>query len=690
MSRTVNRETPGSPELQSAQIRLIGWMLMFAIIGGAGLGGVYSLDWELFAGLFGFHLLWYLGLLLHARRQPDLIPARTYLAIVADVSGTSCSIYLSGDPASPFFLIYIVSFLSQGMRYGSRNLAAASVMSMLGYGVVTGILGGWSKSPLDVGFGMLILMILPFYQYTLIKRLHQARELAEAATRARGNFLATMSHELRTPLSGVIGMAGLLNNTRLDSEQRGYVEAINSSASVLQALIGDILDLSKIDAGRLELKREPFDIRHSLMGVCRVLESQAMDKQIELVCRSGADVPEKVLGDELRISQVLFNLIGNAIKFTEQGEVVIDMSLQGRHQDFPGAHVMIAVKDTGIGIPADKLPHIFESFWQADSTTTRRYGGTGLGTTIAHDLIRLMGGDISVQSEPGRGTLFQVRLPLVEKRLMSPPPVGRGLSGKRVLVVEANSSAALALQNILESAGAQVSLYDGGEVFLSQAQGSPAYDCAVLCDSPRRTDLPGLATRVRQKLAYEVPVVFLQHAARALHFTGGRAVVLNKPVDQMELLAALHRLGDGEAPATSFDVPAVTASPGVPSEGRRVLVAEDDNINAKLIHQLLVNQGHRVTLMRDGESALQAALSSEYDIALVDLRMPHLDGIDFCKAYRKHERGSDGQSRLPIVALTANAAEDAREKCLDAGMDEFLTKPIDPAVLDALVTRLTA
>lgn len=685
-SRLIRPEIARSAEYQSARIRIIGWVLMISILGAAGLEGAFRIDWTLYFVLSGIHLIWFVAILVHVIWQPQLLRTRTYVGILADVSGTSFAILLSGDPTSPFFLIYIWSFLSQGTRFGDRNLAITTVLSMVSYSIVAGQLGGWNEQPFKVGFVLLCLMVLPIYQFMMLKQLQGAKSAAETANKARGSFLATMTHELRTPLSGVIGMAGLLNDTKLDQEQRGYVDAINSSASTLQALIGDILDLSKIDAGKLELKNDPFDVREIVLGVCRVLENMALEKQIELICQVDSDLPEKLLGDELRISQVLFNLIGNAIKFTVQGEVLVAVSIQGPTEELPRRHVCMSIRDTGMGIPKDKLSEIFNSFWQVDSTTTRRYGGTGLGTKIACDLTRMMGGSIEVESEEGAGSCFRVRLPLLDYEISAAPIPPRVLTGKQVVCIEQNASAALALQDALESAGMESTLLDDVSLLPSLGEALSGMDCAVLCDNPRGMDLANIAERVQERLGVDVPTVFLHYAMRPFEYNGAHAAVLSKPFTPRELWSALEQLYGGRTAATEpvqGDDERRTRTPS----GTRILVAEDDAINAKLISNLLMRYGHQVTLMRDGEAALQAARSSRYDLALIDLRMPRMDGLDFTRAYREFERTASDTRHMPVVALTANAAEEAREDCLAAGMDEFLTKPIDPKTLGQMLER---
>ena len=643
LNRLVRPEMARSPEFQSAIMRILGWVLMMTILGMARVQGVYRFDWQLFEWLFALHLVWFLALLLHVIKAPGLRPWRTYLGILADASGTSFSIYLSGDPTSPFYLIYVWSFLSQGTRFGARNLTLASLASMLCYTTVVWVLDGWRKAPFEAGFSLLFLAILPAYEYSLIKQLHRAKQAAEAANRARGNFLATMTHELRTPLSGVIGMTGLLRDTSLDQEQRTYVESIAASAATLQSLIGDILDPSKIDAGKLELRREWFDIRSALLEVCRVLGPQAVERRIDLVCRVQPGVPVSALGDDLRFRQVLFNLIGNAIKFTERGKVVVTLAVEQGRGGRGWPQLRVGVRDTGIGIPEEKVARIFDSFWQADDSTTRKHGGTGLGTTIARDLVTLMGGTIGVESEVGQGSLFWVLLPILENSRLEPPAPPAGLEGRRVLCLAANTSLQLVLREALEEAGMQVEMIDTPDTADWTGIGDRPLDLLVISDTPQGLDLAGVASRLRQRLGAAVPVVFLHYPNRGVQVTEGWNLVLDRPCDPRELWEACMEAlsgGDRVEEGRRRQEEPRAAAPG--DSGIQVLVAEDDRINARLIHSLLRKAGHRVTLMRDGESALRVAREGHFDLALVDLRMPVMDGIDFTRAWRAHEAAEGG------------------------------------------------
>ncbi len=682
MERILSAKLRRSQEFQSGMVRLLVWALMLVMLGLAGLYGVYEFDWGVFAGLFAAHLLWYLTIQVHVIYKPELIRGRTYLGVVADMSGTSLSIYLSGNPISPFALLYVLSYLSQGTRFGRNNLIVTSIASVVAFSVVSAVLDGWSQSPIELVFMLLFMVTLPLYQYALLKKLRAAKQAAEEANRARGDFLATMTHELRTPLSGVIGMAGLLSSTKLDDEQREYLESVNASANMLQSLIGDILDLSKIDAGKLELKPVYFDVRDVVAEVSNALSNQALDKNVEVVCRVASDVPERIYGDELRFRQVLFNLIGNAIKFTEEGEVCTHVYLGSPDKQLELRHLVVSVRDTGIGIDQQKLSAIFESFWQADPSTTRRYGGTGLGTSIARDLTRLMGGVIGVESEKGKGSNFWIKVPLLDRDALQAPQVPAVLAGRRALLLESNKTAATALQEACLTAQMQCQLVSGIEHLNQLAEPDDNVEVVLVSDSPSGMDLKGIATIMRNLLGRQVPLVYLHYPRRKVPAleTGETSVI--KPFSVQALWQGLAEVIEPQAAGAVLRAP----SPDMRNESQKpqahVLVAEDDAINGKLIRSLLDKMGYLVTLVRDGEAALEEALTGAYDMALIDLRMPKMHGIDFARAYRRQEALGE---RLPIIALTANAAEDAKTDCIAAGMDEFLTKPVDPNMLAELL-----
>lgn len=682
----ISHELRTNQEFQSSVVRLVLWGFMASFIGLAGWNDYYRLNWELFTLLFAAHLVWYTGVLVSVIRHPAPSVARRYLGMVADLSGVTFAIYLGGNALSPFYLFYIWIFISQGSRYGKEALKAASIGSVIAYSLVVTLMNGWMDHALDSVFLLMILVALPLYQYSLLRRLHEARQTAEAANQARGNFLATMTHELRTPLSGVIGMTRLLGSTRLDNEQREYVESLSASANMLQALIGDILDLSKIDARKLELRPESFDVRQCVVEVAGALADPALDKGVELITDVAGDVPSQIFGDQLRFRQVLFNLLGNAVKFTEQGHVRVQVQLAGPSVEVREPHLYIAVQDTGIGIPRHKQGKIFESFWQGDSGTTRRYGGTGLGTAIARDLTRLMKGDIGIESVEGRGSTFWIRVPLLgkgEHASLPPQPLG-SLRGRTALLFETYSEQLTLMERVCRDAGMKcVSVDQADKLTRAVAEHVGPLDLMVLADNPRGLDLEGLAMLVSKLHGGTLPVVFLHYPRRRIPGLAANTMVLAKPFVAPDLWEAMALAIAADRLPVFRDEPVSLLNVVPAGKGARVLVAEDDSINAKLIQSLLRKAGHEVVLVRDGQQALEAAQAESFDLALVDLRMPRMDGIQFARTYRAQEE----VGHLPIVALTANAAEDARAECLEAGMDDFLTKPVEPQQLDQLLRR---
>ncbi|MCB1792585.1 MAG: response regulator [Gammaproteobacteria bacterium] len=674
-----------SQEFQSAIIRMSIWAFMLPMLALARYVGDYSFTWDQYMLLFGVHLFWYGGILVSTIVRPQLWRARTYFSLFADLSGTTGTLFLTGDATGPFYLLYAVSFLSQGMRYGKTNLLTASLCSLLAFAFVAAVLGDWRSQTLEVAFVGLVLIVLPLYEYSLLRRLQMAKQAAETANRARGDFLATMTHELRTPLSGVIGMSGLLKRTRLDEEQREYVDSINTSADVLQSLIGDILDLSKIDAGKLELKPATFTLRESLNETCWALSNQALDKGVELVCRVASDVPEQVFGDELRFRQILFNLIGNAAKFTEQGHVLVHAQVHAADSEVGESHLYVGIEDTGIGIAPERVAHVFDSFWQADPSSTRRYGGTGLGTAIARDLTRLMGGAIGVTSEEGKGSVFWVKLPFLRVRDAQPPVPPPVLAGVRALVFEQNAVSADAIAEVCKAARMDVEIInDIDHLGAIDEQQPVAHRRVVLVvDAPRGLDLDRVGNLVRRLLGTDTPMVYLHYPRRKMAFSDGSAARAFKPISTVQLWRAMGDVVQPGEPGLETLIEPDYDDTEIEDSGR-ILVAEDDDINAKLIESLLRKAGCNVTLVRDGQAALEVAGAQSFDLAFIDLRMPRMDGIDFTEAFRKRETPG---THLPIIALTANAAEDARAECLRAGMDDFITKPVNPQLLQELILR---
>ncbi len=531
---------------------------------------------------------------------------------------------------------------------------------------------------------------------TDISDLVEARKAAESASRAKSEFLANMSHEIRTPINGVMGMTQLALNTKLTGEQREYLEAVEISANSLLRVINDILDFSKIEAGKLDLIAVDFGLRDAIADTMTSLAIQAHTKGLELVYQIPSTIPDALIGDPGRLRQILVNLVGNSIKFTQKGEVAVKVELDSETVNEVKLHISVA--DTGIGIPAEKQDKVFQSFEQADSSTTREYGGTGLGLAIASQLVRMMGGRIWVESEVGKGSTFNFIAGFgLQKEPIQPPVIGKGsdLKDVPVLVVDDNATNRRILEDTLLYWGMKPTVTEAGPTALAAMEkaykeGSP-FDLVITdCMMPEMDGFE-LAERINNtpRLATSTVIMLTSTGERG---DGSRCVKLGiaaylmKPIKQSELFFTICKVLQKTSPGA--DRTSLITRHTIRESKRRlhILLAEDNLVNQKLAVKILERMGHSVSVAANGKRAIEALENGEFDLVLMDVQMPEMDGLEATRLIRESEKTTG--SHVPIMAMTAYAMKEDEARCLEAGMDGYISKPIDTQGLFETIENL--
>jgi len=634
-------------------------------------------------------------------RYPGANRSRRIIGMLADLGTTTAAMSISGEASSPLFLIYLWTTVGNGFRYGEKYLYLSMCLSIIGFCIVLFLSPYWSQHLYFAGGLLMSLSVLPIYIAALLRRLQAATDEARKASLAKSQFLATMSHELRTPLNGVVGMSDLLNATEMTDEQRGFVNTIQSSSKTLLALIENILDFSKIEAGKTELEDVEFDLHELIHSITSMVYPQATVKGVSCSVHISADVPYSLRGDSIHLRQVLLNLLGNAVKFTDKGS--IELNLFSLDSEDERVRLRFEVIDTGIGMTKKEQQSIFDNFTQADQSISRKFGGTGLGTTISKKLVKLMDGEIGVVSAPGRGSKFWFELEY-QFKVSEPRPVEEEpliSSTSSILIIGVSGKRRKSLTQHLQEWGFDWEYADTMEEAYSKMQ--TALDSAsghdvVLIDHlslGEENEIDKLALKIandprtKQTNLILISSESLAQSRRAALLASGYFCILNSPVEKRFLFNALHATSNAqtkEAKETNVTRLWNFKSNKGNKAKLKILVGEDNATNQKVIRTILEYAGYAVDIYKNGNDILNAIEEKPYDLIILDMHMPEIDGIEAAKALRFLQVS---KKRIPIIMLTADATVDAMDASKQADIDFFMTKPLESEKLLQAIEKLT-
>ncbi len=647
-------------------------------------------------GIAALVFVFSLGILAWIAAYPGMSPHRRFIGMFSDIIATCYVMQSGGETYSPFYVILLWVTFGNGFRFGRTYLFASAFLSVVAFSIVILTNSFW-RDQISLAVGLLLgLIVLPLYVSSLLKKLTAAISRAEEANRAKNQFLANMSHEMRTPLSGILGMVDLLRGTPLTAEQEDFANTIHASSQTLLFLIEDVLDISKIEAGKISVQKVDFDLHSLLKSTMGMVAQQAREKGLAMSTQIPSRIPFRLRGDPLLIRQILLNLLSNAVKFTTEGEVCL--RVEQVRDTTANVLLRIEVSDTGIGVARDAQARIFERFTQADESITRRYGGTGLGTSIAKQLVELMGGDIGLESEPGKGSTFWFTLGL-EKQPSAPVSRGDGistLSGSRILVVSSDGDTSFHLASHLSSWGVHaVFVEKAAQAFsplISAANDGVPFQVAIIVEKELDMDPRDLSKAIRSVRLIENTSLLLVSKEEnepdlSVITKHGFGAAVGASVDKTLLFNAVHLARPTEEEDEGIPRLASRYRQKKEEEQRklRILVAEDNLTNQKVIAKILERAGHRPHLVDNGEQALNAMEKENFDLVLLDLHMPVMGGLEAARICRFTRNDPSGPR---LVALTADATPESEKACKEAGFDAYLTKPVEVKKLIELIDSL--
>ena len=678
----------GSPEQEQGILRLIisflflGYLLFTYPANKAEIGE-WTSGFLIILGFLAYSITLFTSTLL----WPKYAIAQRVSSICIDIGVFSYGLHLTGPLSAPWYGVYLWVVLGNGFRYGEKYLYLSTAVSLFGFTCVVKFTPYWST---DIGLStglMITLILIPAYSAVLIRRLNEAKQRANAASRAKSEFLSCMSHEIRTPLNGILGMTDLLRLRPLESEDKECVETIHASGHALARQINDILDLSKIEAGQLTLEQIDFDLYALVNTTLRIFQPQAKEKQLQLKELIDPDTPFLLSGDPHKLRQIIINLVGNALKFTKQG--FISVRIYPRSTDTNLTIVRFEVADTGTGIPADRLQAIFEPFTQADSSITRSHGGTGLGTTICKNLVELMGGEIGIQSTPDVGTTFWFDIPFkaaTNKSLESEQP---WTSECETLYLNPEPEEKNETMNALKGWNIpfdQVTSLDEAKDLIHSNQ---KYDALVIDNLPQSEELDLFLSDNGTPSTRKANIIFIKTTRFPTESNSSiseHVFVLQQPLDLSILYNVLHACyskHSSEENIIHFSRKQVAAQPV--GRSLNILVADDNATNRIVLQRMLEKLDHRHTLVSGGEATLTALENDNFDAVIIDKNMPDMGGLE---AFQVYSLAHGGHPPVTFIILTADATDESRASCAEAGIEYFLTKPVSLARLQETLSAI--